>query len=74
MISRNGLLVVSFGTTSPESRLLNIDPVEQAIEDLRNGVTPEKYEYVDEDIFSSYEEITEVSVDDKVYPVSIMKQ
>lgn len=33
MISRNGLLVVSFGTTSPESRLLNIDPVEQAIED-----------------------------------------
>ena len=48
--------------------------VSKIIEDLRNGVTPEKYEYVDEDIFSSYEEITEVSVDDKVYPVSIMKQ
>lgn len=33
MISRNGLLVVSFGTTSPESRLLNIDSVERAIGD-----------------------------------------
>ena len=48
--------------------------VSKIIEDLRNGVTPEKYEYVDEDIFSSYEKITEISVDDKVYPVEIMKQ
>ena len=47
--------------------------VRKIIEDLKKGVTPEKYEYVDEDIFSSYEDITDVSVDGENYPVKIMK-
>lgn len=46
--------------------------VRKLIENLENGVTPEKYEYVDEDIFSAYEELTEVSVGVKSYPVKII--
>lgn len=47
--------------------------VRKIIEDLRNGVTPEKYEYVDEDIFSSYEELKEITVDGTDYTVNIIK-
>ena len=46
--------------------------VRKLIENIENGVTPEKYEYVDEDIFSAYEELTEISVDGKSYPVKIL--
>lgn len=47
--------------------------VRKIIEDLKNGVTPEKYEYVDEDIFSSYDKLTSITVDGTEYPVKIMK-
>ena len=46
--------------------------VKKIIEDIEAGETPDKYEYVDEDIFSGYEFITEISVDGKSYPVKIM--
>lgn len=46
--------------------------VRKIIENLENGVTPEKYEYVDEDIFSVYEEITEIKAGGKSYPVKII--
>lgn len=46
--------------------------VRKIIENLENGVTPEKYEYVDEDIFSAYEELTEIQTEGKSYPVKII--
>lgn len=46
--------------------------VKKIIENLEMGQTPDKYEYVDEDIFSGYEGITEITVDGKNYPVKIM--
>ncbi|MBR5361458.1 MAG: LacI family transcriptional regulator, partial [Lachnospiraceae bacterium] len=47
--------------------------VRKIIEDLKNGVTPEKYEYVDEDVFSSYGELTQITVDGTDYDIKIMK-
>ena len=46
--------------------------VRKIIENIEKGETPDKYEYVDEDIFSGFEGITEISVDGKSYPVKIM--
>lgn len=48
--------------------------VEAIIQTLMNGEIPQKYEYVDEDIFSAYEEIAGVIVDSKEYPVTIVDQ
>lgn len=55
-----------------ECNALHGPRVRKIIDNLRNGVTPEKYEYVDEDIFSAYEGLTEISVDGKSYPVKII--
>lgn len=46
--------------------------VRKIIENLEKGKTPDKYEYVDEDIFSAFEDITEVTVGGTSYPVKIM--
>ncbi len=46
--------------------------VESIIEKLENGETPEKFSYVDEQVFSAYQEIRTVSVDEKKYPLTIV--
>lgn len=46
--------------------------VRKIIENLENGKTPEKYEYVDEDIFSAYEDLTEIKTGGRSYPVKII--
>ena len=46
--------------------------VEAIIRKLQNGETPQKYEYVDEDVFSAYEEIENVIVDSKEYPITLV--
>ncbi len=43
--------------------------VEALIEKLQNGETPEKFNYVDEKLFSSVKEITEVVVDGVTYAI-----
>ena len=48
--------------------------VEAIIQTLKNGEIPQKYEYVDEDIFSAYEEISGVIVESKEYPVTLVDQ
>lgn len=48
--------------------------VEAIIQTLKKGEIPQKYEYVDEDIFSAYEEISGVIVNFKEYPVTIVDQ
>ncbi len=40
------------------------------IEKLEKGEKPEKFSYVDEQIFSAYKEIQTISVDDKKYPIT----
>lgn len=42
------------------------------IEKLENGEVPEKFSYVDEQIFSAYKEIQKVSVDEKTYPLTMV--
>lgn len=42
------------------------------IEMLENGETPEKFSYVDEQLFSAYKEIATVEVDEKKYPVKMV--
>ncbi|MCR5685890.1 MAG: ABC transporter substrate-binding protein [Lachnospiraceae bacterium] len=46
--------------------------VRKVIDDLENNIVPEKYEYVDEDIFSAFEDLTEITVEGKNYPVKII--
>lgn len=48
--------------------------VRKIIESLENGETPEKYEYVDESIFSADQEVTEVKINGTVYPVTILTE
>lgn len=55
-----------------ECNALHGPRVRKIIENLENGVVPEKYEYVDEDIFSAYEKLTEISANGKSYPVKII--
>ncbi len=43
--------------------------VERIIRNLEMGITPDKYEYVDEDIFSADMSVRRVTVDDTVYNV-----
>jgi simple sugar transport system substrate-binding protein len=42
------------------------------IEKLENGEVPEKFSYVDEQLFSAYKEIKTISVDGKKYPVTMV--
>ena len=46
--------------------------VRELIESLENGKTPDKYRYVEEDIFSAFEDLTEINVDGISYPVKII--
>ncbi len=46
--------------------------VESIIEKLENGETPEKFSYVDEQIFSAYQDIRTLAVDEVKYPVSVV--
>jgi len=48
--------------------------VEAIIQTLEEGGTPQKYEYVDEKLFSAYEQIESVIVDSKEYPVTHVTQ
>ena len=45
--------------------------VEKIIENLRNGITPDKYEYVDEDIFSADKSVMNVKIDGETYTVTV---
>jgi simple sugar transport system substrate-binding protein len=45
--------------------------VEKIIRNLREGIIPDKYEYVDEDIFSANESVKSVTVDGKTYNVTV---
>ncbi len=47
--------------------------VDKIIKDLENGVTPDKYEYVDEDIFSAVKDVTAVTVDDTAYDIMLLQ-
>ena len=42
------------------------------IETLENDETPEKFSYVDEQLFSAYKEISTVEVDGKKYPLTMV--
>ncbi|MBP5384339.1 MAG: ABC transporter substrate-binding protein [Lachnospiraceae bacterium] len=83
------IMVVSFDGVKPEalqdvldnsiSCIVECNPfhgprVEAIIRKLQNGETPQKYEYVDEDMFSAHEEIESVVVDSKQYPVTRITQ
>ncbi len=46
--------------------------VEAIIEALEAGQTPEKFEYVDEAIYSSFDQITELTIQNQSYPVTIL--
>ncbi len=43
--------------------------VQSIIEQLENGETPEKFSYVDEQIYSACTQIQTLNIDEKVYPV-----
>ena len=45
--------------------------VEKIIRNLREGITPDKYEYVDEDIFSADNSVKNVTVDGENYEVTV---
>ncbi len=47
--------------------------VKAIIELLETGKTPEKFSYVDEEIFSANETVTAITIDDVGYPVTILK-
>lgn len=46
--------------------------VQEIIELLEAGKTPDKFSYVDEELFSANETVTEITVDGIVYPVTII--
>jgi len=46
--------------------------VQSIIEQLEKGEAPEKFSYVDEQIFSACEEIRTLSVGEKIYPVTMV--
>lgn len=68
---------VSYATEGKISCITECNPlhgprVEAIIQALENGDTPEKFEYVDEAIYSSFEHITELTIEGQTYPVSIL--
>lgn len=88
-IKRGEIMVVSFDGVKPEalqnvvdnsiSCIAECNPfhgprVEAIIRKLESGETPQKFEYVDEDILSSHSEIEMVTVDSKQYPVTKVTQ
>ena len=75
-VSKMAIDDVRKGTISciGECNPLHGSRVRKIIENIENGMTPKKYEYVDEDIFSGYERITKISVDGTSYPVRIIGQ
>lgn len=48
--------------------------VENIIQTLESGGTPDKLEYVSETLYSSYESVDEVRVDSEAYPVTLLTQ
>ncbi len=48
--------------------------VERIIENLEAGIVPDKYEYVDEDILSGDDTITNISVDGVTYAVELLNR
>ena len=88
-IKHGEIMVVSFDGVKPEalqnvldnsiSCIAECNPfhgprVEAIIRKLQSGETPQKFEYVDEDILSSHGEIEMVTVDSKQYPVTKVTQ
>ncbi len=86
-ISRGQIMVVSFDGVSDqaieyarkgkiscigECNPLHGPRVEKIIRDLEEGRTPDKYEYVDEDVFSGDISITSIDLDETVYTVTIL--
>ncbi|MCR5268528.1 MAG: ABC transporter substrate-binding protein [Lachnospiraceae bacterium] len=84
-ITAGEIMVLSFDGVKPEalqdvlddsiSCIAECNPlhgprVEAIIQKLQNGETPQKYEYVDEDVFSAYDQIESVIVDSKEYPIT----
>ena len=47
--------------------------VQAIIEALEEGKTPDKFSYVDEEIFSADETVKDLTIGDTVYPVTILK-
>ncbi|MBQ8877089.1 MAG: ABC transporter substrate-binding protein [Lachnospiraceae bacterium] len=47
--------------------------VQAIIEALEEGKTPDKFAYVDEEIFSANETVKDLTIGDTVYPVTILK-
>ncbi|MCR4690869.1 MAG: ABC transporter substrate-binding protein [Lachnospiraceae bacterium] len=45
--------------------------VEKIIRNLQQGIVPDKYQYVDEGIFSAVESVKEVTVDEETYSVKL---
>lgn len=48
--------------------------VENIIQILEDGGTPDKLEYVSETLYSSYESVKEVRIDSETYPVTMLTQ
>lgn len=87
-IKRGQILVVSFDGVSEqaiemansgkiscigECNPLHGPRVEKIITMMENGEVPEKYEYVDESLYSSIDAIRSVSVDNTIYSINILK-
>lgn len=72
-VNENAMRYVAEGkiTCIAECNPLHGPRVQAIIQALENGSTPEKFSYVDEQFFSAYEGITELSVDGKTYQVSV---
>ena len=47
--------------------------VQAIIEALEEGKTPDKFSYVDEEIFSADETVKDLTIGDTVYPVTILQ-
>ncbi len=82
------ILLVSFDGTSEEALALakagkiacigECNPlhgprVKAIIDTLERGEIPNKIEYVQESVFSSYEDVLSIDIDDKVYPITIRR-
>ncbi|MCR5669683.1 MAG: ABC transporter substrate-binding protein [Butyrivibrio sp.] len=83
-IDKGQIMIVSFDGVNPEARgyaregkiscLAECNPlhgprVRALIEMLESGTTPDKFNYVDEKLFSAVEGITQVTVESETYPV-----
>ena len=86
-ISEGEIMILSFDGVKPqaledvlndsiscigECNPLHGPRVEAIIQTLEKGEVPQKYEYVDETVFSAYKDITGVVVDSVEYPVTLV--